>query len=150
MPPLHPPMCRVQRHRRSSDLRFRSECEFNGHFYSTPCRSQGKRRAEIYGKQSNTRPPFNINPKYRYQVSYGMKGIICYLPTRRPTSEEIRQRHSNPERCIELTPGFSEWNPHNPSYGTQENAMIDYHGDLILPRTTLSYVRQIGRASHVR
>ena len=73
-------------------------------------------------------------PNTDIKFHMAMKGIISYLPTRRPTSEEMTHRHLNPERCIELTPGFSEWNPHNPSYGTQENAMIDYHGDLILPR----------------
>ena len=60
-----------------------------------------------------------------------LNGIISYLPTRRPTKEEVTQRNLTPERCIELTPGFSEWNPHNPSYGTQENCMMDYNGNIM-------------------
>ena len=60
-----------------------------------------------------------------------LNGIISYLPTRRPTKEEVTHRNLAPERCVELTPGFSEWNPHNPSYGNQENCMMDYHGNIM-------------------
>ena len=70
-------------------------------------------------------------PNTNVRIPMSLKGIISYLHTRLPTSNEINYRHVNPDQCIDLTPDLSEWNPHNPSYGIQENSMIDYHGNLV-------------------
>ena len=51
------------------------------------------------------------------RIPMSLKGIISYIHTRLPTSDEINYRNVNPDQCIDLTPDLSEWNPHNPSYG---------------------------------
>ena len=73
-------------------------------------------------------------PDSNIRFPMALNGIISHLPTRRPTQEEVNQHNLTLKRYIELTPGFSQWNPHNPSYGTQENCMMDYHGNIMGPR----------------
>ena len=70
-------------------------------------------------------------PDNDVRIPMALKGIISFIHTRLPTSNEINYRNAIPEQCIDLTPDLSEWNPHNPSYGIQENAMLDYHGNLV-------------------
>ena len=55
----------------------------------------------VYFKENNIRLPLAI------------KDIVSFLPTRNPTQEE----HLNIRTRLELAPPFTEWDPHNPSYG---------------------------------
>ena len=68
----------------------------------------------IYFKENNLKPPLAI------------KGIVSSLPTRKPIQEE----YLNITTSIELTTPFTEWDPHNPSYGISENCMMDHDGNI--------------------
>ena len=70
-------------------------------------------------------------PDTEIRFPMALHGIISYILTRLPTKDEVTLRNLDPYRCIEMTPGFSEWNPHNSSYGAQENCMLDYHGNIM-------------------
>jgi hypothetical protein len=50
-----------------------------------------------------------------------------YIPTRVPLDEDLNEHTT----YLDLTPDTDEWNPHDTSYGNQEAAMLDYHGDVI-------------------
>ena len=53
-------------------------------------------------------------------------GIISYLPARTPTEDELNE----PELQLELTPDVVDWDPHSDSYQQQEEAMLNFHGEL--------------------
>ena len=55
----------------------------------------------VYFKENKIRLPLSI------------KGIVSFLPTRKPKQEE----YLNIGTRLDLTPPFTEWDPHNPSYG---------------------------------
>ena len=47
-------------------------------------------------------------PNTDARIPMSLKGIIFYLSTRLPTSDEINYRHVNPDQYIDLTPDLSE------------------------------------------
>ena len=55
-----------------------------------------------------------------------IKGIVSFIPTRKPTQEE----YLNIGKRLELTPPFTEWDPHNTSYGISKNCMLDHDGNI--------------------
>ena len=68
----------------------------------------------VYFKENNIRLPLAI------------KGIVSFLPTKKPTQEEYLKIRTR----LELTPQFTEWDPHNPSYGISKNCMLDHDGNI--------------------
>ena len=68
----------------------------------------------VYFKENDIRIPLSI------------KGIVSFLPTSKPSQEECL----NIGTRLELTPPFTEWDPHNPSYGISENCMLDHDGNI--------------------
>ena len=58
----------------------------------------------IYFKENDIRLPLVI------------KGIVSFIPTRKPSQEE----YLNITTRLELTPPFTEWEMHNPSNGISE------------------------------
>ena len=92
----------------------------------------------IYFKENDIRLPLAI------------KGIVSFLPTRKPSQEE----YLNITTRLELTPPFIEWDPHNPSYGISENCMIYHYGNinsnLNIPEDPIQRKHKIGRASCIR
>ena len=68
----------------------------------------------VYFKENNIRLPLSI------------KGIVYFLPTRKPTQEE----YLNIRTRLEFTPSFIEWYLHNPSYGISENCMLYHDGNI--------------------
>ena len=59
-------------------------------------------------------------------LSLAIKGIVSFLPTRKPSQEE----YLNIRTRLELTPPFTEWDLHNPSYGISESCMLDHDGNI--------------------
>ena len=68
----------------------------------------------VYFKENEIRFPLAI------------KGIVSFLPIRKPTKEE----YLNIVKRLELTPPFTEWDPHNLSYGISKNCMLDHDGNI--------------------
>ena len=58
-----------------------------------------------------------------------LDGTISYIPSRRPTAEEI----GNNEH-IDLTPDTNDWDPRDSSYAVQEDSMIDKKGEIVVPK----------------
>ena len=61
------------------------------------------------------------------QIQFILKGIVSYIPTRRPTQDKFNQILTR----IELTPPNPSWNPHDVRYADQETNMLDNHGHLV-------------------
>ena len=68
-------------------------------------------------------------PESKLLMPFNLRGIISYLPTRLPTSEEVREHRG--KRTIHLTPNSPDWNPNVAIYKDQESSMLDYNGDLV-------------------
>ena len=68
----------------------------------------------VYFKENDIRLPLAI------------KFMVSFLLTRNPKQEE----YLNIGTRLELTPPFTEWDPHNPSYGISENCMLDHDGNI--------------------
>lgn len=56
-----------------------------------------------------------------------LEGIVSYIPTRLPTTEEIQSQIGH---YMALTPNMPIWDPHTDLYKDQEFAMLDYKGEL--------------------
>ena len=78
----------------------------------------------LAGLEVNEQPKFMTrNPTTKHHSIYfkendirlplAIKGIVSFLLTRNPSQEE----YLNITTRLELTPPFTEWDPHNPSYG---------------------------------
>ena len=77
-----------------------------------------------------------INPTTKHHLFYfkdndirlplAIKGIVSFLLTRKPSQEE----YLNIGARLELTPTFTEWDPHNTSYGISENCMLDHDDNI--------------------
>ena len=65
-------------------------------------------------------------PEHGLRLPLQIYGIISYLPARTPTDEEL----DNPEMQLELTPDVPDWDPHSDTYQQQEEAMINFRGEL--------------------
>ena len=61
------------------------------------------------------------------RIHFSLKGIVSYIPTRRPTQDKFNQILTR----IKLTPPNPSWNPHNVRYADQEAHMLDHHGHLV-------------------
>ena len=64
------------------------------------------------------------------RLPLSIKVIVSYAHKRKPTLNG----YSNIEIHLDLTPSFSEWDPHNPLYGIRENHMLDYEGNINTPK----------------
>ena len=67
----------------------------------------------IYSKELDIRIPLRL------------EGIISCIDCRMPSDDEL-----DLDLRIELTPKISNWNPHSEVYRNQEEAMVDYKGEL--------------------
>ena len=64
-------------------------------------------------------------PNEKLRLPLLLCGIISYLPTVTPSNED-----SEILPALELTPQTSSWNPHSTSFQDQEDAMMNYRGEL--------------------
>ena len=69
------------------------------------------------------------------RLPLAIKAKLPFLLTRKPTHRE----YLDIETRLELTPPFTEWDPHNPSYGISEFFMV-YHGSNINPLGTQRWI----------
>ena len=87
--------------------------------------------------EANEQPKFMTrNPKTKHHSIYfkendirhplAIKGIVSFLPTRKPSQEE----YLNITTRLELTPPFTEWDQHNTSYGISEKNLMDHDGNI--------------------
>lgn len=138
------------------------ECEFTGNIYILIVRNalyfkeMGHNLLapfimRLAGLEVNEQPKFMTRkptichhslyfPSKDIRLPLSIKGIVSYLHTRKPTLNE----YSNIETHLELTPPFSEWDPHNPSYGVSENSMLDYEGNINTPKDNQEEEEGIG------
>ena len=65
-------------------------------------------------------------PDANIRIPLALNGIVSYLPCRMPRGEEV----ANPTHILHLTPQSDTWNPHDPKYQAQEEAMTDFRGEL--------------------
>ena len=105
----------------------------------------------LSGLEENEQPEFiTRNPTTKHHSVYfkenyirlplAIKGILSFLPTRKPTQEE----YLNIRTRLELTPPFTEWDPHNPSYGIIKNCMLYHYGNInsnTVGKTLVGYKR---------
>ena len=91
----------------------------------------------LAGLEVNEQPKFmtrNLTTKHHLiyfkginiRLPLAIKGIVSFLPTRKPIQEE----YLNITTRLELTPPFTELDPHNHSYGINENCMMDHDGNI--------------------
>ena len=91
----------------------------------------------LSGLEVNEQPKFMTrNPTTKHHSIYfkenemrlplAIKGIVSFLPTSNPRQKE----YLNITTRLELTPPFTEWDPHNPSYGISENCIMDQDGNI--------------------
>lgn len=66
-------------------------------------------------------------PDVDLRVHLNLEGTVSYFPTRKPTQDEISEQSG---AYLRLTPNIPEWDPHSVVYREQEEAMLDYKGDL--------------------
>ena len=91
----------------------------------------------LAGLEVNEQPKFMTrNPTTKHHLVYFkenyiilplvIKGIVSFLLTRKPTQEE----YLNIGTRLDLTPPFTEWEPHNPSYSISDFSMIEHDGNI--------------------
>ena len=91
----------------------------------------------LAGLEVNEQPKFMTrNPTTKHHSVYfkendirlplAIKVIVSFLPTSKPRQEE----YLNIGTRLELTPPFTEWDPHYPSYEISENCMMDHDGNI--------------------
>ena len=90
---------------------------------------EGNKQPKFMNQQPTTKHHSVFFPNDNICLPLSIKGILSYLPTRKP----ILAEYNKIETQLELTPPFTEWNPHKPSYGISENCMLDYDGNIIVP-----------------
>ena len=78
-----------------------------------------------------TRNPTTKHHSVYFKENYirlplAIKGIVSFLTTKNPTQEE----YLNIGTRLELTPTFTEWEPHNPIYGISKNCMLYHDGNI--------------------
>ena len=89
------------------------------------------------GLEVNEQPKFmKRNPTTKLHLVYfnekdiilplEITGIVPFLLNRKPTQEE----YLNIRTRLELTPPFTEWEPHNTSYGISESCMLHHDGNI--------------------
>jgi hypothetical protein len=62
-----------------------------------------------------------VIPKFDLGLPMGLDGVICYLPTWKPTHEEMPEfRSQDPETWIELT-SDAAWKPYSKEFEAKEN-----------------------------
>ena len=65
-------------------------------------------------------------------IHLSLIGITSYINTRLPIEAEIQDRDNH----IHLTPNTPEWDPHDTTYASQEDAMMSWDGHLKTMRET--------------
>ena len=91
----------------------------------------------LAGLEVNEQPKFmtrNPTTKHHFvnlnendiRIPFVIRGIVCFLLNRKINQEE----YLNIGTRLELTPSFTEWDPHNPSYGIRKNCMLDHDGNI--------------------
>jgi len=92
----------------------------------------------LAGLQVNECPKFLSNepsiedhslyfPESDLRIPFQLEGIISYIPTRLPSSEELI---NNEGSYLLLTPNMQNWDPHTKIYSEQEYNMVDYNGNI--------------------
>ena len=66
------------------------------------------------------------------RIPLQLKNTISYIPTRVPTKDELLLMGTPDIKVMFLTPNSPSWNPHNETFESQENGMVDARGDIIL------------------
>ena len=84
--------------------------------------------AKFLAKEPNISHHSIYFPDEQYRIPMHLAGITSYIPTRTPTNDEVGNAN-----LIEMTPQVNVWNPHSNIYQEQEDAMIDYKGELKEP-----------------
>ena len=64
-------------------------------------------------------------PEEKFRIPLLLSGITSYVPTRATIGNELDELD-----FLELTPQSNSWDPHSDIYRDQEDAMLDYKGDL--------------------
>ena len=64
-------------------------------------------------------------PSEEIQIPFHLKGIISYIPTRCPRTEELE---ANEGGYLLMTPNLPSWDPHTALYKDQEYNMTGYNG----------------------
>jgi len=64
-------------------------------------------------------------PDVELRIPLQLDKTTSYIQTRMPMDEDI----SNQMERLDLAPDAEEWNSHDNSYGDQERAMMDFHGN---------------------
>ncbi len=79
-------------------------------------------------------------PDQQYRIPLLLTGITSYIPTRMPMQDELDDLEKECRPLLELTPQVNHWNPHASVYQDQEDAMLDYRGQLKEPRNERKHV----------
>ena len=79
-------------------------------------------------------------PDPRYRIPLSLTGITSYIPTRLPKQCELDDLEKDCVPLLEITPQVNHWNPHATVYQDQEDAMLDYKGNLKEPRNERKHV----------
>ena len=69
-------------------------------------------------------------PDVDLRIPLQLDKTTSFIQTRMPTDEDI----SGEIERLDLTPDTEEWDPHDESYGDQERAMLDFHGNIVPKR----------------
>lgn len=68
-------------------------------------------------------------PAHNLRIPLSLHGIFSFFTTSKPTLQDLRR---DDVEVVALTPdGF--WNPNDESYALNEDAFLDWQGDLVLP-----------------
>ena len=66
-------------------------------------------------------------PDADIRIPFQLEGIILYIPTRIPSTDELDKQSGS---YLLLTPNMPKWNPHTSIYKDQEFGMMDYNGNI--------------------
>ena len=75
-----------------------------------------------------------------FRIPLQLQGTISYIPTRRPTSHELRV---NEGEYLQMTPSMVKWDPHNTIFADQEASMIDYDGNIQMSQPKLHLLESV-------
>ena len=68
----------------------------------------------------------------KLKIPLRLDGIFSYFETRKLTEEEISQCEYI--ETVGLCPMGPKWDPYDPEYSNQEDSMVDFRGDVLIPR----------------
>ena len=65
-------------------------------------------------------------PDIKIRIPSALNGIVSYRPCCVPRGEEV----ANPTHILHLTPHLDTCKLHDSAYQAQEEAIVDFHGDV--------------------